>query len=166
MKITNKNDRIRFKFRVAALAMYQGHVLIHKYEGSKYWSLPGGNVELGETTQEALKRELQEEANLEVEVDRLLWVHENYFVRKSGRHAGKYIHEICFYYLVRINTEKTFQFTGKEDDLELFFKWVLLDDISAYSLEPAFLKSRLNLISGHPEHIVTIEERPETILGD
>ncbi len=166
MKIKNKNDRIRFKLRVAALAMVQGHVLIHNYEGSTHWSLPGGNVELGETTQDALKRELQEEANLEIEVGRLLWVHENYFMRKSGRQAGRHIHEICFFYLVRMYTEKPFQFSGKEDDLELYFKWVLLDDIAAYPLEPAFLKSRLHLLPGHPEHIVTFEERLDAALNE
>ena len=164
MKVTSKNSHIRFKYRVAALAMYQGHVLIHKFEGSSYWSLPGGNVELGETTHEALKRELQEEANLEIAVDRLLWVHENYFVRKSGRHKGRHIHELCFYYLVRLNTEKTFQFSGQEGDTKLHFKWVLLDDVTAYPLVPTFLKSRLHLLPGQSEHIVTFEERPDESL--
>ena len=161
MKVTSKKSHMRFKYRVAALAMYQGHVLIHQYEDYDYWSLPGGNVELGETTQEALKRELQEEANLDVTVDRLLWVHENYFVRKSGWGAGRHIHELCFYYLVRMNTEKTFQFTGREGEKKLRFKWVLLDEINAYPLMPSFLKSRLQLLPGQTEHIVTFEERPD-----
>lgn len=36
------------------------------------WSLPGGAVHLGETTQAAAKREILEETSLEIEPDRLL----------------------------------------------------------------------------------------------
>ena len=80
-----KNETIHFKYRVAAIAMHQGHVLIHRFEGSDYWSLPDGNIELGETSQQALKRELLEEADLEIEIDRLIWTNVNYFVRASGK---------------------------------------------------------------------------------
>lgn len=41
------------------------------------WDLPGGTVELGETVEEALKRELKEEANISIEVMRPLYVYTN-----------------------------------------------------------------------------------------
>ena len=155
MKITKKNEKIRFKYRVAGLAMYQGHVLIHQYKDSEYWSLPGGNVELGETSQEALVRELKEEANLDIVVDRLLWVHENYFVRPSG----KQIHEVCFYYLIHLNKEKTIRFEGAEGETKLFFRWLLLDDMPTMNLVPSFLKSNMQLLPGSPVHLVTFDEK-------
>lgn len=156
MKITKMNDKVRFKYRVAGLAMYQGHVLIHQFEGSSYWSLPGGNVELGETSKEALIRELNEEAGLDVEIERLLWVHENYFVRASG----KQVQEVCFYYLIRLKKEKTLRFVGAEGKTRLFFKWALLHDLASINLVPSFLKSNLHLLPGQPTHIISFEEKP------
>lgn len=162
MKITKKNKKIRFKYRVAGLAMHQGHVLIHQFEGSEYWSLPGGNVEFGETSVEALMRELKEEANLDVVVDRLLWVHENYFERPSG----KQIHEICLYYLIQLDEEKTIRFEGAEGDTKLYFRWLLLDELSSVNLVPSFLKANLHLLPGQPQQIVTFDKKHEEDSAD
>ena len=40
------------------------------------WSLPGGSVELGETLQEAVCREVFEETNLEVEIGDIAYVYD------------------------------------------------------------------------------------------
>lgn len=39
----------------------------------EYWMLPGGNLEGGETEEEAIKRELKEETNLEVEIKGIIF---------------------------------------------------------------------------------------------
>lgn len=40
----------------------KGHVLVVKEHDDTFWSLPGGGIDHGETTHEALVRELNEEA--------------------------------------------------------------------------------------------------------
>ncbi len=40
--------------------------------GRSYWIIPGGGIEAGETEEECVQREMLEETNLRVEVERLL----------------------------------------------------------------------------------------------
>lgn len=60
-------------------------VLMVNNKGSG-WSLPGGDVEDGETLELAIIRETQEETGLTIEVDRIVAVNEAFFNAK-GHHA-------------------------------------------------------------------------------
>jgi ADP-ribose pyrophosphatase YjhB (NUDIX family) len=64
------------RIRVAALVVRDGKILLAEHEkgGRRYWLLPGGGMEYGESVEETLKRELVEEAGLDIEVGDLLWV--------------------------------------------------------------------------------------------
>ena len=46
----------------------------HGVKGRSYWLLPGGGIEASETEEECVIREMQEETNLVVRVERLLMV--------------------------------------------------------------------------------------------
>lgn len=41
-------------------------IVVHSIKGGSHWILPGGSVEEGETFEECLKREIQEESNMKV----------------------------------------------------------------------------------------------------
>ena len=91
----NRNDR-KFNFRVAGIAIASNQVLLHRLERDDFWTFPGGRVELGETSQKALVRELKEELNADIEILRLLWLVENFF-----EYNHQQFHEIAFYYLMQ-----------------------------------------------------------------
>jgi 8-oxo-dGTP diphosphatase len=74
------------RVRVAGILNINDTVLMveHEKDGKTYWLLPGGGVSLGENTENALKRELKEELNLDCRVNELLFVVESR--NNSGGH--------------------------------------------------------------------------------
>ncbi len=59
--------------------------LRNKAPEKEYWSIPGGKVELFETFEQAVKREVKEETGAEVEVIGLLGMC-NHIIRNEQRH--------------------------------------------------------------------------------
>lgn len=62
-----------------------------KEPGLGEWSLPGGAVEVGETLEEAVRRELQEETGIEVEILGVSAVLERIFSDAKGKISYHYV---------------------------------------------------------------------------
>ena len=84
---------IKFKFRVAGIIEHNNKILAVKMGDNQFFCFPGGHVELLEDTSSAVKRELDEELYFKVKVNKLLYIHENFFNAEN-----KDFHELCFYY--------------------------------------------------------------------
>src|SRR5207245_3827993 len=86
--------------RVRGVIVQEGAVLMdrtHHDDRERFYWLPGGGLEPGETSEQCLRRELMEEAALEIEVGRLLYVSENMFTE-----SGDYRHEVILYRLAAV----------------------------------------------------------------
>jgi ADP-ribose pyrophosphatase YjhB (NUDIX family) len=134
----------QFNFRVAAILLDRGRLLVHQELGEEFWTVPGGRCELLEPTTETLVREMHEELGSPAEVSRLLWIVENFF-----RREGREWHEIAFYYLVNLPEESSLRshpgkFSGVEEGTVLTFQWVPLEDLGSLRLYPSFLADKLN----------------------
>jgi len=134
-----------FRVRTAGVAIRDGCVLVHREEQPSPWTnsaLPGGGVEMHETSDAALVREFREELGVDVRVGRLLWVADNRFVQ-----SGERWQEIGFYWEVLVDaslasaggetTRESDTFFGGEARLQ--WAWHPLGRLSEIDLKPSFL---------------------------
>lgn len=154
--INFKVDNGVFNFRVAGILFNGDKVLVHKGIGDDFYAFPGGRLEMFETTENTIVREMKEELDIDVEVERLLWVCENFFNLNDKKY-----HEICYYYLIKCNDEKLLEkddvFYIKEGKNEFEFKWVTKDEVKNEIIYPTFIKDRLNNLPENIERIVEWE---------
>lgn len=147
----------RFQLRAVGVAYKDNKVLIHRAEKDDFWSLPGGRIEMLESSEDTLVREMKEELGIDIEVERLLWVSENFF-----EYENKVFHELGFYYQMKLPEncplfEHKGEFTGDEQEIKLIFKWQPIDRLDDLVLYPTFLKRTLTTKSEGIEHIIETE---------
>ena len=99
MDIKIKTDDLKFKFRVSAVFIHDGKLLVDKYRTEESYCLPGGYVNLGETSSEGMIREIKEETNLDFKIVKFMGIIENFFTNFDKDKT----HEIDFYYKAELN---------------------------------------------------------------
>ena len=146
-----------FLFRTAAVCIHEGKVLLMRTLRTKKWFLPGGRNEFFENIEMALKREISEELQCTIDIKRLLWIHEQFF-----DHADRKTHQIAFYFLTTITSEKD-PVTGfpivpttlVDGDAQLETAWIPLEDLPMIEdgkIMP-FLKTAFLEIPSHPVYV-------------
>ncbi len=119
-------EKFSFRPSVYALIVKDGKVvLLSNKSNSKLW-FPGGGVELGETLEEALKREVKEETGLEVKPEKLVWSTENFFYYGP---ADKGYQAYLFFYLCRPITEKLISDELVDDIESTKPRWNLITEV-------------------------------------
>lgn len=158
MDISFKTDKGRFNYRVAGIIIYNNKLLIMKDEHSPYYYIPGGRVAMNELSEDAIVREIREELNVEVKVNRMLWVNESFF---HEEYFNENFHEICFYYLLDmmdnelVNKGQCFMFKENEKHT-LTFYWKDLGIIKDLNIYPLFVKKNILQLPQVIEHVVEI----------
>ena len=72
------HDKVLLTFAGGILSDDEGRVLLQLRGDKKTWAIPGGSMELGESTLDTAKREFFEETGIQVEAVRFLNVYSNF----------------------------------------------------------------------------------------
>ena len=156
MDILFKTDDYVFSYRVAGICIQNGKVLLQKPTNDTAYAFPGGHVELGETNEQTLIREYQEEISVDISVGDLKWVGEIFFPW-----GNKACHQICLYYMVDIkalNIPFEGMFIGKERiegrKFDLEFHWIPIEDLKNIEVYPTNVIELMNHINEGVQHFI------------
>lgn len=130
-----------------AVIIQQNHLLVcyNPQATFPYTYLPGGHIEEGESAEESLIRELEEETSLSFHIQRFLGVLEYSFVPQK---EGAYIchtHEYNFCFLAHCTELKKLDLPPEPEKDKVRFKWAPLSHLRDIPLLPRPLITLLPL---------------------
>lgn len=143
--------------RVGAIIMRDGKLLmVGNRKRPEYLYSVGGRIQFGETAEQAVIREVYEETGVPMEIDRLGFVHENYFYGDDQLNDGKLIYEIAFYFYMKPPEDfapvcRSFTEDGQEE----FLRWVEPD--APIGIFPAFFRTQLTHPTDNVKYFLTDE---------
>ena len=149
----------RFRFRTGGIIIKDNKMLFVKSSIGNYYYMIGGAVQLGETTEKCVEREILEEAGLKVQAERLAVVCENFFKGAGGVEDGFGCHTIEFYYLMKIQEDNA-AVCKKQTDVGEELIWIPMEDIPDSDIKPSFIKEYINEII-NSDRIMHIVQSPQ-----
>lgn len=116
------HEKIILVFAGGCIFNDNGEILLQRRGDTNKWGFPGGAIELGETPEMAVIREVKEETGLDVEVGDLVGIYTDTDMRYA---SGDQAHSICIAYKLKVIGDELF--CDKEETLEL--RYFSLDDL-------------------------------------
>ena len=160
MDVTFPTDDGWFLYRVGAIVVRDGCVLMARNTRDPCWYSVGGRVHVGESADDALVREVAEELGAAPVAWRLAYVHENFFVGQDGR-----FHEVALYYVVtmpdgwELDVSRPSLASGVDGTAPMAetYGWLPLADWGAVEAYPTWFGEELPRLGPGIRHLVTRE---------
>lgn len=143
-------------FRSAGVLIKDGKLFVQKEIDGDEYALPGGIVNIGETSEYAVIRRYKEETGADIICERLIWVEESFW-EWNNRKA----HTLTYYYLISLKDENAIldnnQFVSQKCNDNVVVGWMPLDNIHKITIYPTFVKNKINNITDCIEHFTSRE---------
>ena len=156
MDITVDVENYKLNVRATGIIIHNNKVLLHKNINEDHYALLGGRVEIGEDSENAVKREIKEELGKDIEIKKYLSTIENFFEMKGSK-----FHEIMFIYEAEFTQEEDKKIDYDLENVEgkdyLKYEWIELDKIEEYNLCPKVVKQMLKERK-YPAHMINIDK--------
>lgn len=149
--LTILTEEGRLNLRVAGVILDGNKILVEQGDGCPFAVCPGGRINFNETAENAIVREIYEELGVRSQVERLLFIHQNFFDTDGLRN-----HELCFFFLLN-SSLRADGVTLKGRDNKSAYRWVAFDELQNVFFYPLFLKKRLSDLPQHAEPVTEIE---------
>ncbi len=133
---------LRPRVRVAGILIEDDKILLieHLKKDKRYWLVPGGGVDWGESTAEALIREYKEETNLDISVEKFLFLSETIAPDKQK-------HVINLYFQIKVlkNSIENMQLGDEKNLTDLRF--ITKNEIENIKLYPNIKTQLIQLLN-------------------
>ena len=118
---------IIFSYQVSGIMINDSKILLTTKDNIRY-ELPGGHVQIGENTKEAIIRKFKEEMDIDVNVDQFVASYERFF-----RYNGKDVQQIQMVY--KLSHKNNSQVLNVyQDNIDTKYIWIDISQLDDYKL--------------------------------
>ena len=155
MDLTIDIEDYKLNIRAACIIKHNNKVLLHKTDSRNHYCLIGGRVEIGENSENTIRREIKEELGKEIDIVGYVSTIENFFTFEGSKY-----HEYMFVYEAEFKDEKDKLIEDTLCNIEgkdyLKYYWVDLKDIDNVDIKPKVIKNILKE-GKYPVHKINID---------
>ncbi|GAE32593.1 NUDIX domain-containing protein [Halalkalibacter hemicellulosilyticus] len=133
-------DEIRAGVAVVVLDQEQ-RVLLQRRADVKLWGIPSGHIEKGETVAEAAIREVKEEANLDIQIVKLIGIYSEPESQVFTYPNGRVVHFITTCFLAKVVGGSLCCYSDESLEMDFFDQKELPEDL--LTMHPRWLEDAM-----------------------
>ena len=142
-------------FRTTGVLIRANKLLVQREKNGSEYALPGGHVQIGETSEASLIREYKEETGANILIKRLIWVEESFW-----KWGNKDAQTLAFYYLISLENDSDIPdnyFASQKDNCNVILEWADFEQLKDMTIYPGFIKDKIKCIADGIEHFISYE---------